>query len=38
MASNHVTTDPDWHDGNFEITSSDGVLFKVKEYHLYWAR
>ncbi|CAK9787200.1 hypothetical protein CC85DRAFT_285051 [Cutaneotrichosporon oleaginosum] len=37
MSATPVSSDPNWTDGNFVITSSDGVKFKVKEYNLYWA-
>lgn len=38
MATPEITDDPDWTEGNFEITSRDNVRFRIKEYHLYWAR
>jgi hypothetical protein len=38
MTTPEISDDPDWTVGNFEITSSDNVRFKIKEYYLYSAR
>lgn len=37
-ASDKITVDPVWKEGNFEIVSSDGVLFRVNDYVLFAAR
>jgi hypothetical protein len=36
--SPEITDDPQWTEGNFQITSSDGVRFKIQEYYIFAAR
>ncbi|BEJ14680.1 hypothetical protein CspHIS471_0404470 [Cutaneotrichosporon sp. HIS471] len=37
MSPTDITDDSEWTEGDFEITSSDGVRFKINAYNLFWA-
>ncbi|BEI83861.1 hypothetical protein CcaverHIS002_0404650 [Cutaneotrichosporon cavernicola] len=37
MSPTDITDDPDWTEGDTEVTSSDGVRFKINAYNLFWA-
>ncbi|GMK58675.1 hypothetical protein CspeluHIS016_0601170 [Cutaneotrichosporon spelunceum] len=37
MSSPAITDDPNYTEGDFEITSSDGVRFTINSYKLFWA-